>query len=296
MERGKNELNAGWSRRLTPYLLILPNVLIYFIFIFVPLLCVVYLSFTSYSMLSPGKWIGFSNYVRMFNDSIFMGAVVNTIVFWLVTVIPQMLIGLVLAVLLNSKIRGMAVFRAGIYLPSVISGVAVSMTWLYLYDNQNGPFNAILKWLHFSGINWLGDTHYSLMSISILGIWVGTGYAMIIYLAGLQSIDAQLYEAASIDGATGLRSFLRITVPLLNPMTFFIFVTATIRSFQVFDYVYIMTKGGPLNSTNTIVNQIVDTSFGQYEMGYASALSIFLLVITLAVTLINYRVGTRTLE
>ncbi|GJM71918.1 hypothetical protein HMSSN036_41340 [Paenibacillus macerans] len=135
-----------------------------------------------------------------------------------------------------------------------------------------------------------------MMSISILGIWVGTGYALIVYLAGLQSISQELYEAASIDGASKLRIFFRITVPLLNPMTFFIFVTATIRSFQVFDYVYVMTKGGPLNTTNTIVNSIVDTSFAQYEMGYALALSIFLLVITLVITLINYRVGTKTLD
>ncbi|MEK5163722.1 sugar ABC transporter permease [Paenibacillus sp. FSL R5-0527] len=295
MERGKR-MNATWRRKLTPYLLILPNVLIYFIFIFVPLLCVVYLSFTNYSILSPGHWVGLSNYARMLEDQLFMGAVKNTFVFWIVSVLPQMALGLVLAVLLNSKIKGLSFFRAGLYLPSVISGVAVSMTWLYLYDFQSGPFNAVLKGLHLNPINWLGDAQYALMSISILGIWVGTGYALIVYLAGLQSISQELYEAAGIDGASKLRIFFRITVPLLNPMTFFIFVTATIRSFQVFDYVYVMTKGGPLNTTNTIVNSIVDTSFAQYEMGYASALSIFLLVITLVITLINYRVGTKTLD
>jgi len=289
-------MNTSWSRKLTPYLLIMPNLLIYLVFIFIPVICVAYLSFTNYNMLNPAKWIGWMNYKRMLHDDLFLGSVKNTLLFWVFTVIPQMCIGLVLAVLLNNKIRGMAVFRAGLYLPSVISSVAVAMTWFYLYDFQNGPFNFLLNQIGLTSIDWMHNPSWSLAAIIFLGIWVGIGYAMIIYLAALQSIPDHLYEAAGIDGATGIVRFLRITVPMLKPMTFFLFVTSTIRSFQVFDFVYIMTHGGPVNSTNTIVNEIVQTSFGQYEMGYASAMSIFLLLITLLITLINYRVGTKVTE
>lgn len=289
-------MTRNWTRKLIPYLLILPNYIVYLIFIFIPVIWVVVLSLTDFSILNPGKFVGLSNYKKMLNDSVFLGAVGNTLLFWCFTVIPQMVIGLILAVLLNTKIRGLAIFRASLYLPAVFSSVAVAMTWLWMYDDRDGPINQLLSLIGQSGENWLKDPDYALTAIIVVGIWVGIGFSMIIYLAGIQGISQDLYEAASIDGASNVRMFLQITVPLLKPMSFFLFVTATIKSFQVFDLVYIMTKGGPVNSTNTIVNEIISVSFDLYQMGYASALAMFLLLMTLLITLINYKYGSRDTE
>ncbi|MDF2964038.1 MAG: hypothetical protein K0S39_5773 [Paenibacillus sp.] len=285
-------MNIRWNRYL-PYLLIFPNVSIYIVFVLIPVCWVLYLSFTNFTILDPGQWIGGKNYSRLFNDSIFLRALKNTFLYWLGTVIPTMAIGLILANLLNMKIRGVSIFRAAIYLPGVISSVAVAMAWLWLLEPRVGPVNYVLGLIGLPGANWLQDPNIALESIIIIGIWTGIGYAMIIYLAGLQGIPDHLYEAAEIDGASGVKQFFLITFPLLRPITFFLFITMTIRSFQVFDFVFILTSGGPANATTTIVNEIVKASFQEYRMGYASAIAIVLLLITLIITGINYSVGSK---
>jgi multiple sugar transport system permease protein len=285
-------MNTRWNR-LLPYVFIFPNVFIYFLFIFVPVLWVCYLSLTNFTILNPGQWVGLKNYEILVQDSIFLKALSNTFLFWIGTVLPTMAAGLLMANFLNMKIRGVAFFRASIYLPGVISSVAVAMTWLWLLDPMQGPVNLILEAFGQRGSNWLHDPSTALGSIMVIGIWTGIGYAMIIYLAGLQGIPEHLYEAAELDGASSFKQFMQITFPLLRPITFFLFVTMTIRSFQVFDFVYILTNGGPANSTTTIVNEIVKASFQEYRMGYASAIAIVLLLITLLVTVINYTVGSR---
>ncbi|MEK8127895.1 sugar ABC transporter permease [Paenibacillus filicis] len=279
--------------RIIPYLLILPNFILFTVFILIPIFWIFYLSLTDYTMLNSPVWSGFKNYVRLLHDDIFHRAIKNTALFWIGTVVPGMAVGLVLANLLSMKLRGLAVFRAIIYLPGVISSVAVSLTWLWLFDPRQGPINGLLETLGIGGRNWLQDPETSLWSVIVVGTWTGIGYAMIIFLAGIQSISEHLYEAASLDGATGLKKFWFITVPLLKPMTLFLFITATIRSFQVFDLVFVLTGGGPANSSTTIVSQIVSASFQEYKMGYASAMAVFLLAATLIVTLIQYAVGNR---
>ncbi|RXZ78382.1 sugar ABC transporter permease [Paenibacillaceae bacterium] len=285
-------MNRGWNR-VVPYLLVLPNVLIFAVFVLFPVLWIIYLSFTDYTMLKPPAWTGSKNYSRLLHDSIFHKAVLNTVWYWLCTVVPSMLIGLVLAALLTMQLRLVAVFRAMIYLPGVLSSVAVAMTWLWLLDAQQGPVNRVLAVLGFAGKNWLRDPNTSLPSIIVIGIWTGLGFAMIVLLAGIQGISESLYEAAALDGATGLQKFRFITVPLLKPMLLFLFITATIRSFQVFDLVYILTGGGPANSSTTIVTQIVGASFQEYRMGYASSMAVFLLGITMTITLLQYWLGSR---
>ncbi|MFE5321631.1 carbohydrate ABC transporter permease [Paenibacillus sp. NPDC056579] len=277
---------------LLPYVMIFPNVAIYFVFIFIPVVWAIYLSFTNYTILNPGKWVGLSNYAALLKDGIFQKAFWNTMIFWVFKVVPTILLGLVIAVMLNVKIRGVAVFRGAIYLPGVLSSVAISMAWLWLLHPRNGPINAIVKLLGFAPQNWLQDPVLALPVVIAVSIWTNIGFAMIIYLAGLQGIPSHLYEAAAIDGATGIKKFLHITVPMLKPITFFLFITLTIRSFQIFDIVYILTGGGPLNSTTTIVSQIVKTAFEEYKMGYASAQAIVLLFITVIVTFVNYRFGS----
>ncbi|MCU6795080.1 sugar ABC transporter permease [Paenibacillus sp. WQ 127069] len=281
------------SSRYLPYLFIFPNVFIYFIFVLIPVIWVLYLSFTNYTLMNPGEWIGLKNYSRIIQDSIFLRAIRNTLFFWICTVIPTMALGMFIAQFLNLKIRFIAAFRASIYLPGVISSVAVAMTWLWLLDPMKGPVNVFLTSIGMTGENWLQDPKTALGSIIIIGIWTGIGYAMIIYLAGLQGIPEHLYEAAKMDGANTVQQFIAITLPLLRPITFFLFITSTIRSFQIFDLVYILTSGGPANSTTTLVNEIVKMSFSEYRMGYASTMAMVLLIITLIVTLINYTFGSR---
>lgn len=280
-------------RTLLPYLLISPNVIIYAVFVLFPLFWVFYLSFTDYTIMSPAKWVGLNNYKAMLTDSIFHKAFRNTMFYWIGTIVPIMFLGLLIAVLLNSKFRGMAAFRAAVYLPGIISSVAVALTWFWLLNPTQGPINKFLEFVGIPTLDWLQSTKAALPAVMVVGIWMGIGFAMIIYLSGLQGIPDHLYEAASIDGATGMRQFFSITIPMLKPVTFFLFVTVTIRSFQVFDLVFVMTGGGPVNSTTTIVNEIFKGGFQEYKMGYASSLAILLLMITLLITLINYRFGSK---
>lgn len=285
-------MQRGWNRFI-PYFLILPNVLLFTVFILVPLLWIFYLSLNDYTMLNAPKWVGLKNYSLLLNDSIFHQAVKNTALYWMGTVVPSMALGLVLANLLSMRLKALSAFRALIYLPGVISSVAVAMTWLWMLDPLQGPVNSLLGLIGIDGRNWLQDPATSLPTVIVIGIWTGIGYAMIIFLAGIQSISESLYEAASLDGASVLKKFLYITVPLLKPMTLFLFVTSTIRSFQVFDLVFVLTGGGPANSSTTIVTQIVGASFQEYRMGYASAMAVFLLALTLFITLIQYAIGSR---
>ncbi len=285
-------MKSRWNTVL-PYLMISPYVFIYLLFILVPLIWVFYMSFTDYNPMKAGVWVGLKNYRQLLNDQIFHAAFRNTMVYWLFTVIPSMALGLSAAIFLNLKTRGVSLFRALIYLPGVMSGVAVAMTWLWLYNPRGGPINGILQTFGITGADWLRNTSTALPAVIVVGIWMGIGYCMIIYLAGLQGIPEQLYEAADIDGASRGRQFISITVPLLKPITFFLFIICTINSFQVFDIVYVMTGGGPANRTNTIVNEIVSTGFRTFNMGYASTIAIFLLLITFLFTAVNYKMNSK---
>ncbi|WP_163537968.1 sugar ABC transporter permease [Gracilibacillus sp. YIM 98692] len=280
-------MKSKWNS-IVPYILISPYAIIYLVFVLIPLIWVFYLSFTNQNIFSAGEWIGIGNYQKAFSDNAFLLSIRNTSFYWLFTVLPSMIIGLVLAVFMNTKIKLAPVFRAIIYLPAVMSGVAVSMTWIWLYSPIGGPIYSFLQSFGLSSKDLLKDPATALPAVIVVGIWISIGFSMIIYTAGLQGIPNELYEAASIDGATSIRKFFQITIPLLRPITFFIFIMTTIASFQVFDIVYVMTGGGPANRTTTIVNEIVRRGFEDFEMGYAATLAIFLLIIVFVFTLVNY--------
>lgn len=285
-------MNKGWNR-IVPYLLIAPSMLLFLLFVLIPVIRIIYLSFTDYTMLRPPVWTGGSNYIKLASDPIFGRAVTNTAWYWLGTVLPSIAIGLILASLLTLRLKGLAVFRALIYLPGVLSSVAVAMTWLWLLDPLKGPVNRMLSWLGIAGKNWLQSPDTSLGSVIVIGIWTGIGFAMIVLLGGIQSIPDSLYEAAALDGASETGRFVHITIPLLRPILLFLFIVSTIRSFQVFDLVFILTGGGPANSSTTIVTQIVGASFQDYRMGYASSMAVVLLAATIVITLFQYRLGNR---
>lgn len=272
------------------YLLIAPSYLIYTFFILIPVIWTIAMSFTDYD-LSKANFVGISNYIQLTKDPIFVKSVGNTLFYCVLAIVPAMVLGLALAMFLNQKLKGKGFLRTLFYLPNIFSMVAVSMAWLYLYDTTSGILNKVLKDIGMQAVPWISSAAMAMISIAIMSIWSTTGYNMILFLSGLQGIPDYLYEAASIDGATSWKKFIHVTIPMLKPTTFFVFVMACINSFQVFGQVLIVTNGGPMNSTTTIAHQIYRNGFEYYKMGYASAQAVVLMVIIFAITLINMRFG-----
>jgi multiple sugar transport system permease protein len=272
------------------YLLIAPSYLIYLLFVLVPVLWTIVMSFTNYN-LREWHFTGISNYIQMFQDKVFLRSIWNTVRYSLMTIPVVMVLALCLAMLLNQRLKAKGFFRTLFYLPNIFSMVAVSMAWLYLYDTNSGILNRMLNGLGLESVGWVSNTAMSMISVAIMSIWNQVGYNMILFLSGLQGIPEHLYEAASIDGATRWQKFRHITLPQLAPTTFFVFVMACIHSFQVFGQVLIVTNGGPVNSTTTIAHQIYKNGFEYFHMGYASAQAVVLLLIILAITIVNWKYG-----
>ena len=247
-----------------------------------------FLSFTSYDLMSPPQFIGISNYVEMFKDELFIKALVNTLKYVIITVPLKLAFALFVASLLNFKIKGVGFFRTAYYLPSILGGsVAISLFWSFLFAD-NGLVNMLLKILHIPTISWMGDQKYALLTIGLLSVWQ-FGSSMVIFLAALKNIPNTLYEAARIDGASKVRMFFSITFPLLTPVIFFNFIMQMLNAFQEFNAPYIVTKGGPLNSTYLYSLLIYDNSFKYFNMGYASALAWFFFIIIMLCTAIVFK-------
>ena len=247
-----------------------------------------FLSFTSYDLMSPPQFIGISNYVEMFKDELFIKALVNTLKYVIITVPLKLAFALFVASLLNFKIKGVGFFRTAYYLPSILGGsVAISVLWRFLFAD-NGLVNMLLKILHIPTISWMGDQKYALLTIGLLSVWQ-FGSSMVIFLAALKNIPNTLYEAARIDGASKVRMFFSITFPLLTPVIFFNFIMQMLNAFQEFNAPYIVTKGGPLNSTYLYSLLIYDNSFKYFNMGYASALAWFFFIIIMLCTAIVFK-------
>ena len=279
------------GKDLIAYVFISPNLLIYTGFVFIPIVYTLILSFTDYNLFRF-DWIGLKNYRRMLSDEILLKSIWNTFRFAVGTIFPSMAVGLIFAELLNRAVRYAPFFRTMVFIPNIISVTAAALAWSYILDSSDyGIANRILIFLGGTPKKWLLDVQFAMSSVIVMSVWVGIGFNMLVYMAGLQGIPVSLYEAADIDGAGRIRTFFSITAPLLKPTTFFLLVMSCIRSFQVFGQVYIMTGGGPLNTTTTIVHQIFQNGFQAYRMGYASAQSVFLLLTILIITLINFKSG-----
>lgn len=274
--------------------MIAPAVLVYLLFVFAPVLISLFYSFTNFNFSNSTKFVGLSNYFYLFQDSVFGQAVVNTVIYSVFTIFPQIIIGFLLAVAFNSRMTPVrSAFRAAIYLPNVTSMVAIAMVWLWMYYPGTGILDRLMIGLGLTPINWLGNPNTALGSLIVMAVWRSVGFNMIVNLAGLQSIPGSLYEAATIDGASAFRKLLSITIPLMGPTTFFLLVINTINSFMVFEQVQIMTDGGPLNSTTTVVHQIYLNAFQDFRMGYAMSMAMVLFLIVVVVTLMNFRFGNR---
>lgn len=275
------------------YGFIAPYYIFFLLFVLFPILVNIFLSFTDFNLKSI-SFVGLENYRMMLKDALFWKSVQNTLIYVVFTVFFTMLLGFLLALALNSaSLWGTRFFRGMIYLPYVTSMVSMAMVWLWLYDPTYGVFNVIMEALGLEAQQLLYDEKLALGAMIVLGIWKGVGYYMTLYLAGLYNIPAYLYEAAAIDGAGYWQKVFRITLPMLRPVTFFILITGTINAFNVFEQVNVMTGGGPMNATTTIVHQIYIRAFTEYRMGYGAAEAVFLLVIILIFTLLNFRYGNQ---
>jgi len=259
-------------------------------FVFWPLLRALYLSLTRWSMIGPPpRFVGASNYLRLLDDPQFAIAVGNTLYYTAGSVPTGIALGLALALLMNQPLPARGLLRSAYFFPTVTSTVAVSLVWLYMFDVHLGVVNYLLGLIGLPPQRWLHDPITAMPAVILYGLWHGVGYTMMIFLAGLQAIPADLYEAAMVDGADRAASFRHITLPLLRPVTLFVLITSVIGSFKVFDAVYVMTRGGPGYATMPMVQYVYMTAFEAFEMGYASAMAIVLFAIVLVLTLVQLR-------
>jgi ABC-type sugar transport system permease subunit len=275
---------------LTAGLLLLPSLLVFGVFVFFPLIYTLLLSLTDWNLISPDKkFVGLRNYLKLLNDPLFWKVLANTGIFSFFAVAISVSLGLFIAVLINRKTPGRTLFRTAIFLPYVTATSAMALVWLWIFDPQYGFLNMVLKALGFRGPEWLASTSWAMPAIVIMTIWRFTGYIMLIYLGGLQGIDNELLEAASVEGAGRATIFWKITFPLLSPTTLFVVITTLITMLQNFETVYIMTQGGPVNSTNMLVLYIYQNAFQFFEAGYASTISVVLFLIMIGLTWIQLR-------
>lgn len=280
---------TNYQKQLTPYLFLLPALILLGLTVIWPALQAFYLSFTryEYDITQAPEWIGLANFQRLISDKIFWQTLRNTLIY-LVGVVPILVIlPLGLAILVNQKLRGISWFRAAYYTPVIISMVVAGLAWKWLYA-ENGLLNQMLKLIGFSeGIPWLTSPNWVLFSVMAVTIWKGLGYYMVIYLAGLQSIPNDLYEAAAIDGSDGLSKHWDITVPLMKPYLFLVAVISAISATKIFEEVYIMTQGGPRNSSKTVVYYLYDQAFRNLEISYACTIGLVLFLIILALSIVR---------
>jgi putative chitobiose transport system permease protein len=276
---------SGLLSYLTPYLFLLPALVVLGLTIFYPALQALYLSFTNYDLLMPSpQWVGWVNFQRLWQDRLFWQTLGNTLLY-LVCVVPLLVtLPLGLAILVNQKLRGIGWFRVAYYTPVVISMVVAGFAWKWLYEN-NGLLNQLLTSWHLPTVPWLTSPSWALFSVMAVTVWKGLGYYMVIYLAGLQAIPGDLYEAAAIDGSDGWRQHWDITVPLVRPYTLLVSTISAISATKVFEEVYMMTKGGPLNHSKTLVYYVYEQAFDEFRISYACAIGLvmFLLILLLSV-------------
>ena len=265
-------------------LFVLPALLGTLIFIIIPVISSFGLSFCSWDLLNPIDWIGLKNYTDILSNGLFYKILLNTVVFALSTSILGVIIPLILASILNSKIRGSEFFKCAYFLPFITPMVVIGIIWTWIFDPEIGLLNNVLH-IH---ITWLYDSQFAMAALIIVSVWKLIGYNMIIFLSSMSAISNSMYEAAKIDGANAYQTFMNVTMPLLSPTIFFVIIITAISSFQVFDLIYLMTEGGPFDSTNVLVYDIYKNAFEYFNVGKASAIAYILFLIILVLTLVQW--------
>ncbi|EOH90743.1 ABC transporter permease [Enterococcus asini ATCC 700915] len=278
---------------LTALSFIAPNFIGFFLFTLIPVIFSLILAFMKWDSFGTPEFVGLKNFSKMLNDDTFWISLKNTFLYTIGVVPLTLICSLGLAILLNKKIRGMKFFRTAFFFPYVTSLVAIAVVWNMLFHPTMGPINQFLKLFIENPPGWTSSSDWALTAIVIVSVWRGMGYYMILYLAGLQSVPKELYEAASMDGAGKWKQFLNVTVPSLRPTTFFVTIMLVINCFKIFDLVQVMTAGGPGRATNVLVYQIYNEAFVKFNFGYASAIAMVLFVIVLSITVIQFKWNQR---
>lgn len=293
-EEAPRRSRISWEEARAGYLFLLPNIIGFLLFSAMPVLATLIISTLNWDLIRPPTFAGIDNYVTLLtNDAIFRQVMGNTVYFVAGVVPLSIVLSLLLALAMNSGLRGISIFRAIFFIPVITSSVAVAMLWRWLYNTDYGLINTGLAAIGLPYIPWLSSTEWAMPAVIIMAVWKNLGYNMVIYLAGLQGIPATLYEAAALDGAGAWARFRDITLPMLGPTTFFILVISIINSFQVFDLAFILTQGGPGIATNTIVMYIYNQGFQYFQMGYAAAIAWILFIAIFVITLVQMRLQRR---
>ena len=279
------QLNINKNDGLTALIFILPAVLGTLIFIVIPVFFSFSLSFVDWDLLSPMKFVGLSNFKDVLTDSTFVQVLINTFVFAIASSVFAVIIPLVLACILNTKIRGSNFYKTAYFLPFITPMIVIAIVWQWVFDPNIGLLNQILH----THIKWLYDVRFAMPALIAVSVWKLIGYNMIIFLSGLSTINQEVLEAAKIDGANSWQVFKNVTVPLLSPTIFFVIVITSISSFQVFDLIYVMTQGGPDNSTMVLVYSIYKYAFEYFDVGKASAIAYILFAIIFVLVLCQWK-------
>ena len=274
-------------KKILPYLLVSPYVIHFILFVSFPVAFSIILTFHKWNIISPMEYIGINNYIQLFNDKTFFKSIGNTLIFLVIHIPLQIIVALFLAEILNQKIKLRGAFRGAFFLPVIVSGVVVTILWQQLYGYDMGLLNRLLTGIGLDKVGWLTDPNIAMSSIALMATWKNVGLYIILFLVGLQTVPPQYYEAADLEGATHMQKFFKITLPMINPTIFMVVILSTIGGFSLFIEPYIMTGGGPLNSTVSAVLYIYKQGFFYYHMGYAATLGLFFAFIILAVVMIQ---------
>lgn len=278
------------NRKVVPYLFILPNMVLFLTFMIVPLIMTFYYSAVKWNGMGKPKLIGFDNFIYIFGDEVFRKSLFNTFYYTIATVPILMVLALLFAILLNSKIPLRGLIRSAIYIPAVVSTVVVGKVFMWIFQEQLGLINYLITSFDGSAIQWTNDPRFAMIMLIVATIWQRTGYNMVIYLAGLQGIPTEMMEAAVIDGANTRQKFRYVVLPLLKNTHMFVMITCVIHAFRSFDLVYTMTQGGPLNSTKTIVMYIYEQAFNKNYYGRAASAGVILFVCLVGFTIVRLKV------
>ena len=285
----KNVMSKGILKKLIPYLMITPAIIILGMFVIYPIFYMVYLSFFEWDLMQDKAFVGFDNFIILFNDETFWQVSINSFKYVFLTVSLSLVISILLALYLKKDTRINRALQSISFFPYIISLVSISFIWMWLMDSDYGLLNFFLQLFGINGIGWLDNPKYALNSLILIAIWKSIGYNTIIIISAMKAVPSYLYEAAKLDKSSETSTFFKITLPMISPTLFFITLMNIIGSFKVFEPVNLITQGGPMNSTNTFVNMIYENGFKFYKIGYASAIGVILMLILGICTLVYFK-------
>ena len=271
------------------WLFVIPALIPLIVFWIYPILRSIYISFTDWDYMSPNyNFVFFDNFIALFKDQRFYDALWNTVVFTLGTLIPTIVLGLLLALLMQKSFKGSGIIKFILFSPWVTPTVAVSIVWTWIYDPSSGIANAILNFLGLPGLQWIKSSQTAMLAVIIVTVWKSLGYAMIFYLSALEKVPKELYEASGMDGAKSWQRFRDVTIPCISPTTFFLMIITMVNSLQAYDQIQILTQGGPSGSTRTLLYMYYQLGFEEFNMGQATAVAIVLILITVLLSVVQF--------